>query len=370
MRARLAPTRRVEFRKRGVLALLRLRFAPLLLVCALSSFAQNTAPVPSEKPKDAPAEWKPLIGEYASSAGKEKLTIFENGGALQFAKSLERPVELHLIDANSLRYLDALDRKEHTAQIRRDAAGRITAIAIGGTEYQKQDLPSGGRATPLVRPQRPVEQLWKEALSARPPVETGNFRKPELVELRSLNPDFHLDIRYATSSDFLGTPVYTQARAFLQRPAAEALARVGQKLESLGYGLLVHDGYRPWYVTKIFWDATPPEGRIFVADPLQGSRHNRGCAVDLSLYDRATGRPVEMTGAYDEMSPRSYPDYIGGTSLQRWHRDLLRRAMESEGFTVYEYEWWHFDYKNWHEYPILNIPFEMLGDGAARLSAN
>ena len=97
-----------------------------------------------------------------------------------------------------------------------------------------------------------------------------------------------------------------------------------------------------------------------MADPAQGSRHNRGCAVDLTLYDLKTGAPIEMPGTYDEMSPRSFPNYPGGTSLQRWHRDLLRHAMESEGFTVYEAEWWHFDYKDWAEYPILNIPFEKL----------
>ena len=90
-----------------------------------------------------------------------------------------------------------------------------------------------------------------------------------------------------------------------------------------------------------------------MADPSKGSRHNRGCAVDLTLYDLKTGKPVEMVGGYDEFSDRSYPDYPGGTSRQRWHRDLLRRAMEAEGFTVYEAEWWHFDYKDWRKYPIL-----------------
>jgi D-alanyl-D-alanine dipeptidase len=82
--------------------------------------------------------------------------------------------------------------------------------------------------------------------------------------------------------------------------------------------------------------------------------------VDLALYDLASGKPIEMPGAYDEMSSRSFPSYPGGTSLQRWHRDLLRRSMESEGFTVYESEWWHFDYQDWKEYPILNVPFEKL----------
>src|SRR5262249_14551503 len=177
------------------------------------------------------------------------------------------------------------------------------------------------------------------------------------------NRDIHLDIRYATENDFLGTPVYTEARAFLQRPAAEALVRAMRRLEAFGYGLLIHDAYWPWYVTKIFWDATPPEGKIFVADPAQGSRHNRGCAVALTLYELKPSNPVEMPGTYDEMSRRSFPDYPGGTSLQRWHRDLLRWAMEAEGFIVYEHEWWHFDYKNWHEYSILNVPFEKLESG-------
>jgi D-alanyl-D-alanine dipeptidase len=192
---------------------------------------------------------------------------------------------------------------------------------------------------------------------ASPPKEAGFFREPELVELNKLDPTIKLDVRYATTDNFLGVPVYTEARAFLQRPAAEALVRAHQKLAAQGYGLLIHDGYRPWSVTKMFWDATPPENHLFVADPSQGSRHNRGCAVDLTLYDRATGKPVVMTGGYDEFSDRSYPEYPGGTDLQRWHRELLRRTMEAEGFTVYLAEWWHFDYRDWRKYPILNVPF-------------
>jgi D-alanyl-D-alanine dipeptidase len=71
-----------------------------------------------------------------------------------------------------------------------------------------------------------------------------------------------------------------------------------------------------------------------------------------------------MTGAYDEMSERSYAAYPGGTSLQRWDRTLLRNALESEGFAVYLYEWWHFDYKDWQQYPILNLTFEQLSHPA------
>jgi len=114
----------------------------------------------------------------------------------------------------------------------------------------------------------------------------------------------------------------------------------------------------------MFWEATPEKDRIFVADPAQGSRHNRGCAVDLTLYKLSTGKTVKMVGGYDEMSDRSYPDYLGGTSLQRWHRELLRQAMEAEGFTVYEAEGWHFDYKDWRKYPILKLTFEEIAAAA------
>src|SRR6267143_501365 len=212
-----------------------------------------------------------------------------------------------------------------------------------------------------IAPVRPVAELLPLALAASPPVEPGEFRPADLVELTRLDPMIKLDIRYATRRNFLGTPLYSHARAFLQRPAAEAVVRVQHALAEQGYGLLVHDAYRPWYVTKIFWDATPADKHVFVADPSKGSRHNRGCAVDLTLYDLKTGKPVEMVSTYDETTDRAYPNYPGGTSLQRWHRELLRRAMESAGFTVYEAEWWHFDYKDWQKYPIMNARFETIG---------
>ena len=194
----------------------------------------------------------------------------------------------------------------------------------------------------------------------RAPVEQGDFLEPALTELSKLDSSIRLDIRYATSNNFMGRPFYTQARAFLQRPAAEALLRAGAKLKQQGYGLLLHDGYRPWRVTKAFWDETPEEKHIFVANPATGSKHNRGCAIDLSLYDLKSGLVVEFPSAYDEMSERAFPTYTGGTPQQTRNREALRQAMESEGFTVYENEWWHFDYKDWKRYRILDIPFEEI----------
>ena len=194
----------------------------------------------------------------------------------------------------------------------------------------------------------------------QPPVEEGDFKTSDLKELVKLDSTFWLDIRYATDNNLAGRPVYQEARAFLQRPAAEALVKVNAELKPLGYGLLIFDGYRPWSVTKLFWDVTSAENKKFVANPKDGSRHNRGCAVDLSLYDLKTGKEVQMTGEYDEMNERSYPYYTGGTDQQRKMRDLLISKMEAHGFKVYQYEWWHFDFRGWESYRIENIPFSEI----------
>ncbi len=312
--------------------------------------------LPGPKPPDVPLEWKKLVGIYGQN--KDVSIILERGGKLFWGTPDGVESQLRFDGKNSLVTSLATDEQMEST-VERDASGNVIGILDG----QKEEWRRADAGTDHLNPDQPIDELRRLAVATKPPEEHGPFRKSDLVELASLSAAFHFDIRYANSTNFLGTPVYSQARAFLQRPAAEALLRVQRKLRALGYGLLIHDAYRPWYVTKIFWEATPPEGKIFVADPAQGSRHNRGCAVDLTLYDLPAGKPIEMPGAYDEMSPRSFPDYPGGTALQRWHRDLLRRAMESEGFTVYEAEWWHFDYKDWKEYPILNVPFEKLDSG-------
>jgi D-alanyl-D-alanine dipeptidase len=113
-------------------------------------------------------------------------------------------------------------------------------------------------------------------------------------------------------------------------------------------------------VTRLFWDATPADKHAYVADPGKGSRHNRGCAVDLTLYDLRSGRAVEMPSLYDEMSERAWPTYTGGGADALARRDVLRRRMEAEGFTVYETEWWHFDYRDWASYAIQNVRFEEI----------
>ncbi len=197
-------------------------------------------------------------------------------------------------------------------------------------------------------------------LFAQPPKEAGTFRTSELVELIRIDSTIKLDVRYATANNFVGQPVYKQARAFLQRSAAAALVRVHQKLTPEGYGLLIFDGYRPWSVTKRFWDVVKPEQRKFVANPAKGSVHNRGCAVDVSLYDLKTGKEIPMPSEYDALDERAALAYTGGTPEQRRTRELLQAIMRSEGFRGVRHEWWHFDYKDWKEYPILDEEFSAI----------
>ena len=182
-----------------------------------------------------------------------------------------------------------------------------------------------------------------------------------LVELGKLYPSLKLDIRYATKNNFLGYPVYKEAKAFLQEEIALALLDIDKEFKKDGYGLLIFDGYRPWSVTKIFWDETPIEKKNFVADPEKGSNHNRGSAIDLSLYDLKTKKEVNMTCGFDEFSERAYPSYAGGTLEEKKMRDYLISKMEKSSlFKVNSYEWWHFDYIDCEKYPILDLTFEEI----------
>jgi D-alanyl-D-alanine dipeptidase len=300
-----------------------------------------------------PPAWQRLIGDYG--LGADTLSLLESGGQLRLAEWHGKSRTLRSTSDSTLVADDGT-----LIRVRPTGDGRASQLMVGGRTYARFAWGPGEGNVFRITPVRDVETLRRESLAASPPQETGDFRQADLVELVSLDPTIKLDIRYAGTDNFIGVPFYSSARAFLQRPAAEALVRAHHQLRSKGYGLLIHDGYRPWYVTRMFWEATPDSLRIFVADPSRGSRHNRGCAVDLTLLDLATGQPVEMTGVYDEMSPRSFPHYPGGTTRQRALREILRGAMEAEGFTVYEAEWWHFDYRDWQKYRVGNQTFEEL----------
>lgn len=309
-------------------------------------------------PAPPPERWQGLIGEYGWD--HNVLFIYEDRGRLwaliewffYYPLTELGPSEFAFPDDSGLYHGEKL-------LFKRDPSGRATHVVAADVKFVRRNIDLEG-ARFRVKPLRPVDELRSGALTATPPEQPAGLKPSQLTELAPLDSGLKFDVRYATENNFLGTVFYPAAKAFLQHDAAEALVRVNKALEPHGFGLLIHDGYRPWYVTKMFYDATPEALRHFVANPANGSRHNRGCAVDLTLYDRKTGQPVEMPSTYDEFSPRAYPGYPGGSSRSRWLRELLRRSMEAEGFQVYEFEWWHFDYGRWRDYPVLNVKFDEI----------
>ena len=290
------------------------------------------------------------IGQYGDKAAP--FTVFEQDGALHIDGEGFRAARLSTLGKGRYAIAGSGELILETGAVRLN--GKPLAFHDFGAEVEAA-IRKAVRADPVLLRQR--------ALAAMPPVEAGDKLPSDLVEVTSLAPGIKRDIRYAGANNFMGIPLYEVSAAYLQRPAAEALARIHRALAAKGYGLLVYDAYRPWYVTWMFWEATPPEARIFVADPAQGSRHNRGCAVDLTLYDLKTGQPVEMPSRYDEFSTRAYADFIGGTTRQRALRAILRQAMEADGFAVLPDEWWHFDYRDYARYPIGTKTFTELAVG-------
>ena len=183
-------------------------------------------------------------------------------------------------------------------------------------------------------------------------------KNKELVEIRKYIPNIRLDIRYAGKNNFAKQAVYKQARAFARLPVVEALKNVQKELNKSGLGLKIFDGYRPYSVTVKFFAIA--SDKSFVANPKDGSRHNRGCAIDLTLVNLRTGKELEMPSPYDSFSAAAASDFMDLPAASIKNRELLRSIMEKNGFRVLNNEWWHFDFNGWKYFELMDIPFEDL----------
>lgn len=184
----------------------------------------------------------------------------------------------------------------------------------------------------------------------------GGWLEDDLVDVTVVDETLKLDVVYATDQNFMGTAVYDVAAAVLQRPVAEDLARCNAELKQRGYGVVVYDGYRPYYVTVAMYLATPePLRDEFLAVPERGSIHNRGAAVDIGLYHLDSGKIAEMPSGFDEFTDRAEWDYAGGPKELRDRRDLLIAVMRDHGFRVYKEEWWHFNHPDARRYRLGNV---------------
>ena len=208
-------------------------------------------------------------------------------------------------------------------------------------------------------PIKEISELREISKNSNPPILDSLDSHKKLVDLKKLDDEFQLDIRYASTNNFMRSKFYKNERAFFNMSAADRLIEAKNDLKELGYGIIIYDAYRPWFVTKMFWEGTPENLKHFVANPENGSSHNKGCAIDIGLYDIKTGESIVMISGYDEFTERAYPNYMGGSKKQRDIRDTLIQVMERNDFTVYEYEWWHFNY-NGCDSGIMNYSFEEL----------
>ncbi len=251
------------------------------------------------KPEAAAARFRDLIGEYGWD--HNVLYIYEDAGQLYGLIEWTEKDALEELGPDLFAF-PASGGLYHGERLvfERDDAGRVIGVLAAGIRFERREVGTAEGETFTIDPERPVDELRAAALAARPPAQGADLLEPDLVELSSLDPTIRYDIRYASTNNFMQARFYLEPHAYMQRPAAEALVRAHRALADHGFGLLIHDAYRPWFVTKMFFDATPEEQRIFVADPTQGSRHNRGAAVDLTLFDLRTGEPVRMVGGYDE----------------------------------------------------------------------
>jgi zinc D-Ala-D-Ala dipeptidase len=178
----------------------------------------------------------------------------------------------------------------------------------------------------------------------------------ELVDLEKFIPGLKLEIRYATTNNFTGKKIYQLARAYSRKPVAEALKKIQADLKKQGLALKIFDGYRPYSATVMFYETY--HDTTYVASPYKGSRHNRGCALDLTIIDVATGKELPMPTEYDSFKKEAWPSTPVSDPIIRKNRKTLIDAMEKHGFKVNASEWWHFDFVGWQKFPVMDIDFE------------
>ncbi|WP_299449291.1 M15 family metallopeptidase [uncultured Phascolarctobacterium sp.] len=337
-----------------------------LLLCVQASFVSVCAAVPNDTPKDI----KHILGFYYGNG--ENILIRENGGNLEllyrfaqkdkdFSGAIIYPLAKEHFDAYLLNEAGPMSGSEANVRFERDPDGYGISCRVGGHIYSRYFVgrTTGERAKEFRFPEHSAEEwaaMRKEANEAVMPEFLRAGQQAELVDAATVA-GLQIDSRYGAADNCFGAPLYSSEKLFVGSEAAQALAKVQQHLAAYGYGLVLWDAYRPWSVSKLANLALPTDKKQLLEDPeTKGSAHNTGNAVDVSLYDLASGEQVEMISDFDEPSMRQFASYAGGTSRQRYLRNLLKESMELYGFKGIEMEWWHFDYQPSTNWAHLNVP--------------
>lgn len=335
-----------------------------MLLCLCFFAAWHGWAAPAFEPKDCPKDLKYILGMYYGNG--EMFLLRENNGEVElvyrfgqndytFAGSNVYPLYKEHFDSYTINESGPLNHLDAAVRIERSREGYGVSCSVGGNRYSRRFF-AGENGRPFRFASASDWQALKTAADAAVmPAQLGAGQQAQLVDLAQAVPGLKFDLRYAQADNCFGQALTDDQRAFLDADAAQALAQAQQYLKPYGYGILVWEAYRPWSVSKLAYDALPADKKSMLPAPDVGFSHNTGRSIDVGLYLLATGENAGMISGFDEPSVRQYASFAGGTTLERYRRDLLRSAMQMAGFTASEMEWWHFDYGDIKGFAHLNV---------------
>lgn len=335
-----------------------------MLLCLCFFAAGHGWAAPAFEPKDCPKDLKYILGMYYGNG--EMFLLRENNGEVElvyrfgqndytFAGSNVYPLYKEHFDSYTINESGPLNHLDAAVLIERSREGYGVSCSVGGNRYSRRFF-AGENGRPFRFASASDWQALKTVADAAVmPAQLGAGQQAQLVDLAQAVPGLKFDLRYAQADNCFDQALTDDQRAFLDADAAQALAQAQQYLKPYGYGILVWEAYRPWSVSKLAYDALPADKKSMLPAPEVGFSHNTGRSIDVSLYLLATGENASMISGFDEPSVRQYASFAGGTTLERYRRDLLRSAMQMAGFTASETEWWHFDYGDIKGFAHLNV---------------
>lgn len=313
-------------------------------------------PVP---PAPTPGYLAGLMGYYGPIGNP--VTILERNGALYALKDWHQAYPLTEIAADTFALPDVGMYGGERLVFERDESGVALHVNFANMVLDRTPAAHYKFNYTNLQLESPVDLTLDPADEAIPAnMHTVLPPSTQIVDLTMIDPLLNLDIQYASSTNIFNAQLYPEARAFLQRPLAEALFRIQRAIRRMGLGLIIYDSYQPWQVTHAIWQSVPDSLKLFFDDPASGSCQNRGSAISLSLYNLSSGELLPMPSEYGAVSSDAISDFPILNNTRRWNRDLLRRLMESEGFYVSQNRWWHFEHQSCKDYPILNIPINEI----------
>ena len=330
----------------------------LLLACASTGSA-----------KPVPRDLRFLLGMYygngsvflvRESKGNLEIVYRTDSQDRDFSKANIFPLQKNRFDSYTINEEGPMLAAEAGVHFERDSEGNGTVCKIGGKRFIRNFFPGEGKKDFRLEDNPNYQALKNSARQAGMPAKLQQGRAAKLVSIKSVVPSAKFALHYAGTDNIFGSSLYDATQAYAEEETAAALQKVAGRLAGLGYGLLIWEAYRPWYVSRLASDLLPKDKKHMLPLPDKGEDRNTGRAVDVSLYDLQSGEAVDMISGFDEVSVRQFPNFTGGTEQQRNLRDSLAGIMKDAGFVQGKEEWWHFTFGKTDGWQKLNIPYENI----------